>query len=78
MFRGITAELIVSKELSDLIQTEDGYSTEGFVRLVGTTIVKGFSIITLTSFNMLRLFRHFGTCGVYPGIERGRQFRQYN
>ncbi|VDO41365.1 unnamed protein product [Onchocerca flexuosa] len=40
-FRDITAELIVSKELSDLKQTEDGYSTQGFIHLMGAVVVKG-------------------------------------
>lgn len=46
-FRDIAAELIASKELSDLKQTEDGYSTEGFVRLLGTMIVRGGTEIIL-------------------------------
>uniref|UniRef100_A0A0R3RGM4 Protein kinase domain-containing protein n=1 Tax=Elaeophora elaphi TaxID=1147741 RepID=A0A0R3RGM4_9BILA len=40
-FRDITAELIVSKELSDLGHTEDGYSTQGFIHLRGAIVVKG-------------------------------------
>ncbi|MCP9262079.1 hypothetical protein DINM_005375 [Dirofilaria immitis] len=40
-FRDITAELIVSKELSDLKQIEDGYSTQGFIHLRGAMVVKG-------------------------------------
>uniref|UniRef100_A0A2K6VEI4 non-specific serine/threonine protein kinase n=1 Tax=Onchocerca volvulus TaxID=6282 RepID=A0A2K6VEI4_ONCVO len=40
-FRDIAAELIVSKELSDLKQTEDGYSTQGFIHLRGAVVVKG-------------------------------------
>lgn len=40
-FRDITAELIVSKELSDLKHVEDGYSTQGFIHLRGAMVVKG-------------------------------------
>ncbi|CAG9536539.1 unnamed protein product [Cercopithifilaria johnstoni] len=40
-FRDITAELIVSKELSDLKHAEDGYSTQGFIHLRGAMVVKG-------------------------------------
>ncbi|VBB31170.1 unnamed protein product [Acanthocheilonema viteae] len=40
-FRDIIAELIVSKELSDLKHIEDGYSTHGFIHLRGAMVVKG-------------------------------------
>ncbi|VDK80274.1 unnamed protein product [Litomosoides sigmodontis] len=40
-FRDITAELIVSKELSDLKHVEDGCSTHGFIHLRGAMVVKG-------------------------------------
>uniref|UniRef100_A0A915PX79 Protein kinase domain-containing protein n=1 Tax=Setaria digitata TaxID=48799 RepID=A0A915PX79_9BILA len=40
-FRDVTAELIVCKELSDLKQIEDGYSTGGFIHLRGAMVVKG-------------------------------------
>ncbi|VDN07889.1 unnamed protein product [Thelazia callipaeda] len=40
-FRDIAAELIVSKELSSLVEIEDGYSTQGFIRLKGALVVKG-------------------------------------
>ncbi|EJD74913.1 haspin protein kinase [Loa loa] len=40
-FRDISAELIVSKELSDLKHIEDGYSTQGFIHLRGAMVVKG-------------------------------------
>ncbi|VDN42347.1 unnamed protein product, partial [Gongylonema pulchrum] len=46
-FREIVAELIVSKELSDLNRYEDGFSTEGFIRLMGTAVVKGIYPKTL-------------------------------
>uniref|UniRef100_A0A1I8EUU0 Protein kinase domain-containing protein n=1 Tax=Wuchereria bancrofti TaxID=6293 RepID=A0A1I8EUU0_WUCBA len=40
-FRDISAELIVSKELSDLKYIEEGYSTQGFIHLRGAMVVKG-------------------------------------
>lgn len=40
-FRDISAELIVSKELSDLRYIEDGYSSQGFIHLKGAMVVKG-------------------------------------
>ncbi|VDN91760.1 unnamed protein product [Brugia pahangi] len=40
-FRDISAELIVSKELSDLKYIEEGHSTQGFIHLRGAMVVKG-------------------------------------
>ncbi|EFO16496.2 haspin protein kinase, partial [Loa loa] len=40
-FREGAAKLIALKELADLSQVEDGYSTEGFVQLKGAMVVKG-------------------------------------
>uniref|UniRef100_A0A1I7VC21 Protein kinase domain-containing protein n=1 Tax=Loa loa TaxID=7209 RepID=A0A1I7VC21_LOALO len=36
-----SCKLIALKELADLSQVEDGYSTEGFVQLKGAMVVKG-------------------------------------
>uniref|UniRef100_A0A1I7VI22 Protein kinase domain-containing protein n=1 Tax=Loa loa TaxID=7209 RepID=A0A1I7VI22_LOALO len=40
-FREGTAKLVVLKELTNLSQVEQGYSTEGFVQLKGALVVKG-------------------------------------
>nr|CRZ24584.1 Bm10121 [Brugia malayi] len=40
-FRDGVAKLIVLKEIADLCQVKQGYSTEGFVQLKGAMVVKG-------------------------------------
>ncbi|VDM14103.1 unnamed protein product [Wuchereria bancrofti] len=40
-FREGVAKLVVLKEIADLCQVKQGYSTEGFVQLKGAMVVKG-------------------------------------